>query len=332
MTTTLDPIRPIELVEILEARDRIAKTIVRTPLVRVQLGPEYPDIRLKLENLQPINAYKLRGAANAVAMLSDSERERGVWTISAGNAGQGVAYAARQAGTPCTVVVIETAPASKIDRMRALGARLVPAPYGVAWKALEERSFPGVEGTFVHPFDDHHFIAGHGTMGLEILEDAPDTAAVIASIGGGGLITGVGSAIKALKPEVQVWGAEPETAAPAALSFAMGSPQAFEEWKPSFVDGAGGQSVFPRMWERMKPVVDGYIVVSLEETKRAMQLMAEKARVISEGAGALPLAAALTGKAGEGPVVAIVSGGNIDLRKFCEIVSSAAGEIVVPTD
>src|SRR5512143_1301930 len=325
MPAALEAIRPIALEEIREARARIAGTVIRTPLVRLELGPGYPDIRLKLENLQPINAYKLRGAANAVAMLSDSARKLGVWTISAGNAGQGVAYAARQAGTPCTVVVIETAPASKIDRMRALGARLVPAPYEVAWKALEERSFPGVEGTFVHPFDDHHFIAGHGTMGLEILEDAPDTAAVIASIGGGGLITGVGSAIKALKPEVKVWGAEPETAAPAALSFAMGSPQAFKEWKPSFVDGAGGQSVFPRMWERMKPVVDGYIVVSLEETKRAMRLMAEKARVISEGAGALPLAAALMGKAGPGPIVAIVSGGNIDLKKFCELISSATG-------
>ena len=197
--------------------------------------------------------------------------------------------------------MIETAPASKIERMKALGAKLVPVPYEVAWKALEERSYPGVEGTFVHPFDDHNFIAGHATMGLEILEDAPDTAAVIAGIGGGGLITGVGSAVKALKPEIQVWGAEPETAAPAALSFAMGSPQVFKEWKASFVDGAGGQSVFPRMWQRMKPVVDGYIVVSLEETKRAMRLMAEKARVISEGAGALPLAAALTGKAGQGP-------------------------------
>jgi len=157
------------------------------------------------------------------------------------------------------------------------------------------------------------------------LEDAPDTTAVIASIGGGGLITGIGSAIKALRPEIQVWGAEPETAAPAALSFAMGSPQVFKEWKPSFVDGAGGKSVFPRMWERMKPVVDGYIVVSLEETKRAMRLMAEKARVISEGAGAMPLAAALTGKAGQGPIVAIVSGGNIDLKKFCELIESEAG-------
>ena len=324
MATTLETVRPITLAEIREARERIAQTIVRTPLVRLELGPDYPDIRLKLENLQPINAYKLRGAANAVAMLSESERKRGVWTISAGNAGQGVAYAARKAGVPCTVVVIETAPASKIDRMKALGAKLIPVPYEVAWKALDERVFPGAEGTFIHPFDDHHFIAGHATMGLEILEDAPDTTAVIAGIGGGGLIVGVGSAVKALRPEVQIWGAEPETAAPAALSFAAGSPQVFQDWKSSFVDGAGGQSVFPRMWERMKPLVDGYIVVSLEETKRAMRLMAEKARIISEGAGALPLAAALTGKAGRGPIVAIVSGGNIDLKKFCELVGSAA--------
>src|SRR5207249_2464379 len=302
----------------------IERTIVRTPLIRLELGPDFPDIRLKLENLQPINAYKLRGAANAVALLSDSERERGVWTISAGNAGQGVAYAARQGSVPCTVVVIETAPKSKLDRMRALGAKLIPVTYDVAWRTLEERSFPGAEGTFVHPFDDHNFIAGHGTMGLEILEDAPDTKAVIASIGGGGLITGVGSAIKALKPEIKVWGVEPETAAPAALSFEKGFPQVFKDFKQSFVDGAGGQSMFPRMWERMKPVVDDYIVVTLDETKKAMRLMAEKARVISEGAGALPVAAALTGKAGKGPIVAIVSGGNIDMKKFCELIGVCA--------
>jgi threonine dehydratase len=316
----MDPVRPIFLAEIRDARARIADTVVRTPLVRLELGPGYPDIRLKLENLQPINAYKLRGAANAVAMLPESERRRGVWTISAGNAGQGVAYAARKAGVPCTVVAIETAPASKLDRMRALGATLVTVSYTTAWKALEERSYPGVDGTFVHPFDDHNFIAGHATMGLEILEDAPDTAAVIAGIGGGGLIVGVGSAIKALRPEIQLWGAEPETAAPAALSFAMGSPQVFRDWTPSFVDGAGGQSLFPRMWERMRPLVDGCIVVSLDETRQAMRLMAEKARVIAEGAGALPLAAALTGKAGSGPIVAIVSGGNIDLKKFAELI------------
>src|SRR5712691_6954233 len=222
MPATLDPVRPIKLNEIKDARQRIAKTILRTPLVRLELGPNFPDIRLKLENLQPINAYKLRGAANAVAMLAESERKRGVWTISAGNAGQGVAYAARQAGVPCTVVAIETAPESKLERMRALGAKLILVSYDVAWKALDDRQYPGADGTFVHPFDDHNFIAGHGTMALEILEDAPDVTAIIASIGGGGLITGVGSAIKALKPGVKVFGAEPETAAPAALSFKMG--------------------------------------------------------------------------------------------------------------
>jgi threonine dehydratase len=318
----LAPVRPISLDEIRAARQRIAGTIVRTPLVRLPPGPDGLDIRLKLENLQPINAYKLRGAANAVALLSDAERRRGVWTISAGNAGQGVAYAARQAGVACTVVAIETAPTAKLERMKALGARLVPVSYDVAWRALEERTFPGVEGTFVHPFDDHDFIAGHATMGLEILEDAPETAAIVASIGGGGLITGVGSAVKALKPEVRVLGAEPETAAPTALSFHMGSPQVFADWQPSFVDGAGGQSLFPRMWERMRPLVDGTIVVSLEEIRQAMRLVAEQARVIAEGAGALAVAAALTGKAGPGPIVAIVSGGNIDLGKFAALVAS----------
>ena len=322
MPATLEAIRPIALEEIREARTRIAGTVVRTPLVRLELGPGYPDIRLKLENLQPINAYKLRGAANAVALLSEADRRRGVWTISAGNAGQGVAYAARRAGVPCTVVAIATAPAAKLERMKALGATLVLVPFEVAWKALEERSFPGVEGTFIHPFDDHNFIAGHATMGLEILEDAPDTAAVIAAIGGGGLITGVGSAIKALKPEVRIWGAEPATAAPAALSFAKGSPQVFTQWTASFVDGAGGQSLFPRMWERMKPVVDGCIVVTLEQTKRAMRLLAEKARVIVEGAGALPVAAALSGTAGQGPIVAVISGGNIDLKKFSDLIGA----------
>ena len=321
MFTTLQPVRPTALSEIRTARERIAKTIVRTPLVRLELGPEFPDIRLKLENLQPINAYKLRGAANAVAALSEADRKHGVWTISAGNAGQGVAYAARAAGAPCTVVVVETAPKSKLERMKALGAKLIPVPYEIAWKALDERSFPGVDGTLIHPFDDDDFIAGHGTMGLEILEDAPDTAAVIASIGGGGLITGVASAIKALKPEIKVFGVEPETAAPAALSFKKDSPQMFPNWRASFVDGAGGQSMFPRMWERMKPVVDDYLVVTLEQTKNAMRLLAEKARIISEGAGALSVAAALSGEAGKGPIVAIISGGNIDLQKFCELIS-----------
>ena len=324
MVKALEPVRALTLAEMQEARARIAGSIVRTPLVRLDLGPEFPDIRLKLENLQATNSYKLRGAVNAVAMLSEAERQLGVWTISAGNAGQGIAFAARKAGVPCTVVAIETAPAAKLERMRALGAKLVTVPYEAAWRALGDRAYPGVNGTFVHPFDDQNFIAGHSTMGFEILEDAPDAVAVIAAIGGGGLITGVGSALKALKPGIKIWGAEPETAAPAALSLSMGSAQVFKDWKASFVDGAGGQSLFPRMWERLKPVVDGCVVVSLEDTKRAMRLLADKARVVAEGAGSLSLAAALTGKAGKGPIVAVVSGGNIDLQKFCELLASAA--------
>ncbi len=318
----LAPVRPITLDEVRAARARIAGTIIRTPLVRLDLGPGAPDVRLKLENLQPINAYKLRGAANAVALLSEADRRRGVWTISAGNAGQGVAYAARAAGVPCTVVVIETAPTAKLERMRALGATLVPVPFARAWQALEERSYPGVEGTFVHPFDDHDFIAGHATMGLEILEDLPDVAAVVAAIGGGGLITGVGTVLKALRPEARILGVEPETGAPAERSFRLGAPQEFPGWQASFVDGAGGRSVFPRMWERMRPVVDACVVVTLAETRAAMRLLAEKARVIAEGAGALSVAAAVAGKAGPGPVVAIVSGGNVDLSAFSDLIGA----------
>jgi len=316
-----EPVRPIALADVEAARERIRGTVLRTPLVKLDLGPEGPDIRLKLENLQPTNAYKIRGAANAVAALSPEERARGVWTISAGNAGQGVAYAARAAGIPAAVVAIETAPQTKLDRMRALGARIVPVSYTEAWNIAEAHALDGMEGVFIHPFDNPDFIAGHGTMGLEIVEDCPDVAAVICAIGGGGLVTGVGSAVKALRPGVRVYGAEPETAAPYALSLSEGGPRRFEAWQPSFVDGAGGQSVTARMWDRMRPVVDGAITVTLDETRAAMRLIADKARVIAEGAGALALAAALTGKAGKRPIVCIVSGGNIDLKKFAELVA-----------
>ena len=311
----IPPVRPIAIEDIEAARERITGTVLRTPLVQFD-----ERIWLKLENLQPTNAYKIRGGANAVASLCDEARAKGVWTISAGNAGQGVAYAARQFGIPCTVVAIETAPQTKLDRMRALGATIVPVSYDRAWIAAETHEFPGADGTFIHPFDNHEFIAGHGTMGLEIVEDCPDVRAVICAIGGGGLITGVGSAIKGLRPDARVLGAEPETAAPYALSLREGGPQKFTDWQASFVDGAGGQSVTDRMWQRMQPVVDGAITVTLDQTRDAMRLIAEKSRTISEGAGALALAAALTGQVGEGPIVCVVSGGNIDLNKFAELV------------
>jgi threonine dehydratase len=312
----IPPVRPIAIQDIEAARERIKGTILRTPLVKFD-----DSIYLKLENLQPTNAYKIRGASNAVAALSDQARAKGVWTISAGNAGQGVAYAARAFGIPCTVVAIETAPQTKLDRMRVLGAEIVPVSYDRAWVAAESHEFPGIDATFVHPFDNHDFIAGHGTMGLEILEDCPDVRTVICAIGGGGLITGVGSAIKAKKPQARVLGAEPETAAPYALSLREGGPQKFLDWTASFVDGAGGQSVTERMWQRMRPVTDGAITVTLKQTADAMRLIADKSRSIAEGAGALSLAAALTGQAGDGPIVCVVSGGNIDLAKFSELVA-----------
>jgi threonine dehydratase len=314
------PVRRVSIDEIRAARERIKGVVTRTPLIRLRHGIDgAPEIWLKLENLQPINAFKLRGAANAVALLPPGEREKGVWTISAGNAGQGVAFAAREAGVPCTVLVIETAPKTKIERMEALGARLVRAPFDACWQAMDDRAFPGIEGTFVHPFDDHDFIAGNATLGLEIVEDLPQVKTVITAIGGGGLITGVASAIRALAPHVRILGAEPETAAPGAKSFAAGTAQVFADWQASFVDGAGGKSIFPRMWERLKDIVDGSVVVTLDEVRQAMKLVASKTRVIAEGAGALGVAAAL--KQSEGPVVAVVSGGNIDLAKFCELVN-----------
>ncbi len=301
------------------ARARIAGIAVRTPLLELQ-GTAGPKIFLKLENLQPINSFKLRGAANAVAMLDSQQRKRGVWTISAGNAGQGVAYAAREAGVPCTVVAFDTAPETKIARMRVLGATVVKASLDACWEGFESRTFPGIEGTFVHPFDDDHFIAGNGTAGLEIVEDLPDVATVVTALGGGGLVTGVASAVRARKPNVRIFVAEPETAAPYARSMERGQASVFEEWRPSLVDGAGGKSVFPRMWERMRGLVDGSIVVTLDETRHAMRVLAERSRVIAEGAGALAVAAALSGKAGDGPIVAVVSGGNIDLSTFCDAI------------
>jgi threonine dehydratase len=338
------PARVPTLDEIRAAARRIRGAAVRTPLLHLR-GTEAPEVWIKLENLQPINAFKIRGAAAAVTALPEADRARGVWTVSAGNAGQGVAYAAREAGVPASVLVIESAPETKLARMRELGARLVPASWDICWAAMEAREHPEMEGSFVHPFDDHEFIAGNASIGLEILEDLPGVRTVAAGVGGGGLVTGIGAAVKALVPgnrlpggdgpgrsqarslhlsgdrSVRIVGVEPETAAPAALSYERGEPLVFPDWKASFVDGAGGKSLFPRMWVRMREVVDEVVVVTLDEVRDAMRLLADRSRVIAEGAGALSVAAAVTGKLGtEGPVVAVVSGGNVDLATFCELV------------
>ena len=309
---------PVELIE--DARRYVYAAAIRTPLVRLNYFDAPCEIYLKLENLQPIGSFKIRGAYNAVRLLSASERARGVWTVSAGNAAQGVALAAQKSGVPCKVLVMDTAPATKLDAIRRLGAEIVKATFDECWKALGERTYPAMTGAFVHPFEDDEFIAGNASVGLEILEDLPDVGSVVAAFGGGGLSCGIACAVHAKRPEIKVFAAEPETAAPVAYSFSKGSAQFFPNWKASWVDGCGGKSVFPRMWALAHHTLEGSVVVTLEEVRQAMTLVAERNHVIAEGAGACAVAAALTGKCGSGKVVAVISGGNIDLPKFQELV------------
>jgi threonine dehydratase len=305
-----------------DAHRHVYEAAIRTPLVRLNYdGPS--DIYLKLECLQPIGSFKIRGAYNAVRLLPEEERRRGVWTVSAGNAAQGVALAARKAGVSCRILMIEEAPAAKVDAVRRLGGEVVKASYDRCWQALADRAHPAMTGAFIHPFEDDAFIAGNASAGLEILEDLPDVDAVVAGFGGGGLSCGIASALKARGHKARVFAAEPETAAPLARSLAAGSPQKFPEWKASFVDGCGGKSVFPRMWDLAHHLLAGSIVCTLEETRRAMRIVAERNRVICEGAGACAVAAGLSGKCGSGKIVCVVSGGNIDLAKFSELVTSS---------
>ena len=306
-----------------DARKHVYEAAIRTPLVRLNYdGPA--DIYLKLECLQPIGAFKIRGAYNAVRLLPEDERRKGVWTVSAGNAAQGVALAARKADAPCKVLTMDTAPAAKLDAIRRLGAEIVQTSYDECWKALGARTHPSMDGAFIHPFEDDEFIAGNATAGLEILEDLPDVDTVVAAFGGGGLSCGIAAALKEKGSKAQVFAAEPETAAPFARSLAAGSPQKFPEWKATFVDGCGGKSVFPRMWDIASHLLAGGIVCTLEETQRAMKIVAERNHVIAEGAGACAVAAGLSGKAGSGKVVCMVSGGNIDLAVFSKLVSDQA--------
>jgi threonine dehydratase len=319
--------REISIHIIEDARRTIYEAAVRTPLVRLELPfaatSASPEIYLKLESLQPIGSFKIRGAWNAIRALTSEQLQGGVWTVSAGNAAQGVAFAARRAGAPCTVMVMDTAPQTKIDAIERLGARIVRVTYDEAWKTVEAHHSDRMQGTFVHPFDDDRFIAGNGTAGLEILEDLPDVDAIVAPLGGGGLLAGVGAVMRARRPHVKVYAAEPETAAPLATSLARGEASYFDGWTASFVDGAGGKSVLPTMWPLLQQVVDDSIVVSLDEARRAMKKTAERVHVIAEGAASCAVAAALSGRAGTGKIVAIVSGGNIDLARFADLVTTA---------
>jgi threonine dehydratase len=316
--------RLIPLSAIQDAAGAVYNAAIRTPLIRVDLGSGSAgnaEIYLKLETLQPIGSFKIRGAYNAIRQLTPAQLKDGVWTVSAGNAAQGVAFAARKAGARCSVMVMDTAPDTKIRAIQRLGASIVRATYDECWKTVEAHGSDRMSGHFVHPFDDDHFIAGNATAGLEILEDLPDVDAIIAPLGGGGLLSGISAAIRALKPDTRVYAAEPDTAAPLAASLAAGRPVYFDGWKASFVDGAGGKSVLTTMWPLLSGLT-GSIVVSLDEVADAMKLVAERARVIAEGAAGCAIAAAMSGRAGAGKVVAVVSGGNIDLAKFAALVGA----------
>jgi threonine dehydratase len=308
---TLDDIR--------EARRAIAGSAIRTPLVRLH-APEIPaEIYLKLENLQPIGSFKIRGAANAMARMSPRDLSGGVVTASAGNMAQGVAWRARELGISCTVIAPETAPETKIRAIERLGGRVLKVPYDAWWRAFEERCYPGVEGTFIHAFDDLNVMAGNGTIGLEILEDLPDVDTILIPWGGGGLACGIASAIRELKPTTQIFAVEVATAAPLIASWKAGSPQVIEAHR-SFVDGIGGKSVFPQMFERAMRLLDGSLVAQVEEVAAALRLMAERSRIIAEGAGACALAVVeQVSRLLNRKIVCIVSGGNIDLTKLGEI-------------
>ena len=295
---------------------------IRTPLVRLNVDSAPAEIYLKLENLQPIGSFKIRGAANAMARLSPEKLERGVLTASAGNMAQGVAWCARSLGIPCTVIAPETAPETKISAIERLGGRVIKVSFADWWRSFEQRSFPGVEGTFIHAFDDPDVIAGNGTIALEILEDLPDVDAIVIPWGGGGLTCGIASVIREVRPRsrCKIFTAEVETAAPLAASIAAGVPTEVE-YQPSWVDGIGAKAVFPQMFERARQLIDGSLVADLNSIAEALRLLITHNHIVAEGAGACPVACALSGKAGGGKIVCIVSGGNIDTSKLVRILN-----------
>ncbi len=312
---------PVSVSEANEARINITPVAFRTPLVRCNADAP-ADLYLKLENLQPIGSFKIRGAANVMALTPSRQLERGVLTASAGNMAQGVAFCARRLGIKATIIAPETAPATKILAVERMGGRVIKVPFAEWWQTFERRSYPGVDGTFIHAFDDPHVMAGNATITLELLEDLPDLDAVVIPWGGGGLSCGIAAVLRALAPQVRIYAAEIESAAPLAASLAAGQPRPVE-YQPSFVDGIGSTTVFPNMFQQARVLLDGSLVVTLNEAAQAMKLVAERNRIIVEGAAACAVAAARSGRAGPGKIVAIVSGGNIDLDKFAQLTAQA---------
>jgi threonine dehydratase len=314
----------IDLAAIEAARERIRGTAIRTPLVRLAVEDAPAEIYLKLENLQPINSFKIRGATNAVLLAPAAERAKGLVTASAGNMAQGVAWAARKLGVPATIAVPQHAPEAKLAAIERLGGRVLKLPYDDWWNVIITGHVDGTEGLFVHPVQDPAVMAGNGTIGLEILEDLPDPDAVVIPYGGGGLTVGIASAIRALRPGTKIVTAEPATAAALTAALAAGHP-ADVDYRASFVDGSGSRRVLDSMWPLVAPLVDQALAIPVDEVAAAVRALAERVRVIAEGAGALAPAAALSGRAGTGKIVCVVSGGNINLSKLAEILNGADG-------
>jgi len=304
-----------------DARQVIVGSAIRTPLVRLNVSSAPAEIYLKLENLQPIGAFKIRGAANAIAHLPPQRLERGVVTASAGNMAQGVAWCARRLGIPCTVIAPATAPETKIQAIERLGGRVIKVSFDEWWRAFEERAYPGVDGTFIHAFDDPLVMAGNGTIALEVLEDLPDVDAIVIPWGGGGLTCGIASVLRELRPACKIFTAEVSTAAPLAASLAAGTPTEVL-YQPSWVDGIGAKAVFPQMFERARTLIDGALVSDLSSVAEALRLLVQHNHIIAEGAGACPVACALSGQAGPGKIVCVVSGGNIDTSKLFTVLAS----------
>ncbi|HVA88308.1 MAG TPA: threonine/serine dehydratase [Chloroflexota bacterium] len=314
------PAEPIPIADIRAAAGRIAGSVLHSPLIRLNLDSTPTEIYLKLENLQPIGSFKLRGAGNAIATAPPDQLAKGVYTASAGNMAQGVAWHARRLGIPCTVIVPDHAPRAKLTAIERLGARIIAIPFDAWWQVLLDRAYPGMDGLFIHPVSDPAVLAGNGTIGLEILDDLPSVETVLVPYGGGGLSCGIASAMRALKPSVSVYGCEVATAAPFAASLAAGSPREVP-YTPSFVDGIGSKSVLPEMWPLAGSLLAGSLVVTLDEVMAAVRLLVERNRVVAEGAGATSVAAALSGQVRAGPVVCIISGGNIDAGKLAHILA-----------
>jgi threonine dehydratase len=314
----------IDLAEIKAARERIAGAAIRTPLVRLHVQDAPAQIYLKLESLQPINSFKIRGATNAIMLAPASERAKGLVTASAGNMAQGVAWVARTLGLPATIAVPQHAPQAKLAAIERLGGRVLKLPYDDWWDVIVSSKVDGVDGLFVHPVQDRGVMAGNGTIGLEILEDLPDPDAVVIPYGGGGLTTGIASAFRALRPETKIFTAEPQPGAALAAAMDAGQPVSID-YQESFVDGSGSRRVLDSMWPLVMPLIDGAFAIPVQEAAAAVRTLAERVRVIAEGAGALAPAAALAGLAGTGKVVCIVSGGNINLSKLAEILQGATG-------